>query len=165
MEWVGLKTGKSWPHCHTIVLPKSLYSLNTILDSIRDYFRKTWIYSTTCTYQSIRLWYMDNERATSHYIIQCWRRSMSPNGVTRPRWVNVLWGVGWGLGGWGGGWGWGWGGGGWGGGGWGGGGGGGVGGGVGGGGWGGGGVGGCGGVGGGGEMAKFVQRKEVWNYI
>ena len=27
-------------------------------------------------------------QATSHYLIQCWPRSMSPNGVTRPQWVN-----------------------------------------------------------------------------
>ena len=28
-------------------------------------------------------------QATSHYLSQCWPRSMSPYGVTRPRWVNV----------------------------------------------------------------------------
>ena len=28
-------------------------------------------------------------QATSHYLSQCWPRSMSPNGVTRPQWVNV----------------------------------------------------------------------------
>ena len=27
-------------------------------------------------------------QATSHYLNQCWPRSMSPNGVTRPQWVN-----------------------------------------------------------------------------
>ena len=27
-------------------------------------------------------------QATSHYLNQCWHRSMSPNGVTRPQWVN-----------------------------------------------------------------------------
>ena len=27
-------------------------------------------------------------RATSHYLIQYWPRSMSPHGVTRPQWVN-----------------------------------------------------------------------------
>ena len=27
-------------------------------------------------------------QATSHYPSQCWPRSMSPNGVTRPQWVN-----------------------------------------------------------------------------
>ena len=27
-------------------------------------------------------------QATSHYLSQCWPRSMSPNGVTRPQWVN-----------------------------------------------------------------------------
>ena len=25
--------------------------------------------------------------ATSHYLSQCWPRSMSPNGITRPQWV------------------------------------------------------------------------------
>ena len=25
---------------------------------------------------------------TSHYLSQCWSRSMSPNGVTRPQWVD-----------------------------------------------------------------------------
>ena len=29
-------------------------------------------------------------QATSHYLNQCWPRSVSPCGVTRPRWVNVL---------------------------------------------------------------------------
>ena len=28
-------------------------------------------------------------RATSHYLSQCWPRSMSPNGVTRPQWVKI----------------------------------------------------------------------------
>ena len=27
-------------------------------------------------------------QATSHYLSQCWPRSMSPNGVTRPQWVK-----------------------------------------------------------------------------
>ena len=27
-------------------------------------------------------------QASSHYLSQCWPRSMSPNGVTRPQWVN-----------------------------------------------------------------------------
>ena len=27
-------------------------------------------------------------QATSHYLSQCWPRSLSPYGVTRPRWVN-----------------------------------------------------------------------------
>ena len=29
-------------------------------------------------------------QATSHYLGQCWPRSMSPFGVTRPQWVNIL---------------------------------------------------------------------------
>ena len=29
-------------------------------------------------------------QATSHYLSQCWPRSMSPYGVTRPQWVNSL---------------------------------------------------------------------------
>ena len=28
-------------------------------------------------------------QATSHYLNQCWPRSMSPSGVTRPQWVNM----------------------------------------------------------------------------
>ena len=28
-------------------------------------------------------------QATSHHLSQCWPRSMSPNGVTRPQWVMV----------------------------------------------------------------------------
>ena len=28
-------------------------------------------------------------QATSHYLSQCWPRSMLPNDVTRPQWVNV----------------------------------------------------------------------------
>ena len=27
-------------------------------------------------------------QATSHYLSQCWPRSLSPNGVTRPQWVK-----------------------------------------------------------------------------
>ena len=30
-------------------------------------------------------------QTTSHYLSQCWPRSMPPNGVTRPQWVNSLW--------------------------------------------------------------------------
>ena len=30
-------------------------------------------------------------QATSHYLSQCWPRSMSPNGVTRPQWVKHQW--------------------------------------------------------------------------
>ena len=29
-------------------------------------------------------------QATSHYLSQCWPRSLSPHGVTRPQWVNIL---------------------------------------------------------------------------
>ena len=29
-------------------------------------------------------------QATSHYLSQCWPRAMSPNGVTRPQWVNWI---------------------------------------------------------------------------
>ena len=29
-------------------------------------------------------------QATSHYLSQCWPKSMSPNGITRPQWVNTL---------------------------------------------------------------------------
>ena len=27
-------------------------------------------------------------QATSHYLSQCWPRSMTPSGITRPQWVN-----------------------------------------------------------------------------
>ena len=29
-------------------------------------------------------------QATGHYLSQCWHRSLSPYGVTRPQWVNLL---------------------------------------------------------------------------
>ena len=29
-------------------------------------------------------------QATSHHLNQCWPRSMSPNGVARPQWVNAI---------------------------------------------------------------------------
>ena len=29
-------------------------------------------------------------QATSHYLSQCWSRSMSPYGITRPQWVKVM---------------------------------------------------------------------------
>ena len=29
-------------------------------------------------------------QATSHYLSQCWPRSLSPYGVIRPQWVNLL---------------------------------------------------------------------------
>ena len=29
-------------------------------------------------------------QATSHYLSQCWPRSISPHGLTRPQWVNSL---------------------------------------------------------------------------
>ena len=28
-------------------------------------------------------------QATSHYLSQCWPRSLSPYGITRPQWVNI----------------------------------------------------------------------------
>ena len=28
-------------------------------------------------------------QATSHYLSQCWPRSMSPNGITRPQWIKI----------------------------------------------------------------------------
>ena len=30
-------------------------------------------------------------QATTHYLIQCWPRSISPYGITGPQWVNVIW--------------------------------------------------------------------------
>ena len=30
-------------------------------------------------------------QATSHYLSQCWPRSLSPYDITRPQWVNPLW--------------------------------------------------------------------------
>ena len=30
-------------------------------------------------------------QATSHYLSQCWPRSMSPHGITRPQWVKSYW--------------------------------------------------------------------------
>ena len=29
-------------------------------------------------------------QATSHYLIQCWPRSISPYGVARPQWIKIL---------------------------------------------------------------------------
>ena len=29
-------------------------------------------------------------QATSHYLSQCWTRSLSPNGITRPQWDNPV---------------------------------------------------------------------------
>ena len=37
------------------------------------------------TLVQIMAWY---RQATSHYLSQCWPRSMPPNGVTRPQWVK-----------------------------------------------------------------------------
>ena len=36
-------------------------------------------------------------QATSHYLSQCWPRSLPPHGVTRSQWVNVLAAVKWGC--------------------------------------------------------------------
>ena len=33
-------------------------------------------------------WWLGAEQATSHCLSQCWPRSLSPYGVTRPQWVN-----------------------------------------------------------------------------
>ena len=30
-------------------------------------------------------------QATSHYLSQCWPRSLSPYGIPRPQWVNLKW--------------------------------------------------------------------------
>ena len=32
-------------------------------------------------------------QATSHYLSQCWPRSLSPYGVIRPQWVNLLYSI------------------------------------------------------------------------
>ena len=32
-------------------------------------------------------------QATSHYLNQCWPRSLPPNGVTRPQWVKTNWAI------------------------------------------------------------------------
>ena len=32
-------------------------------------------------------------QATSHYLSQCWPRSLSPYGITRPQWMLIWWGV------------------------------------------------------------------------
>ena len=37
------------------------------------------------TLVQVMAWY---RQATSHYLSQCWPRSLSPYGVTRPQWVN-----------------------------------------------------------------------------
>ena len=37
------------------------------------------------TLVQVRAWC---RQATSHYLSQCWPRSMSPNGITRPHWVK-----------------------------------------------------------------------------
>ena len=34
----------------------------------------------------VTAWY---RQATSHYLSQCWSRSLSPYGITRPQWVNT----------------------------------------------------------------------------
>ena len=39
------------------------------------------------TLVQVMAWY---RQATSHYLSQCWPRSMSPNGVTRRQWVNSV---------------------------------------------------------------------------
>ena len=38
------------------------------------------------TLVQVMAWY---HQAPSHYLSQCWPRSLSPYGVTRPHWVNV----------------------------------------------------------------------------
>ena len=40
------------------------------------------------TLVQVRAWY---HQATSHYLSQCWPRSLSRYGVTRPQWGNSLW--------------------------------------------------------------------------
>ena len=49
-----------------------------------------WILQNSCD-QSIWVQLMAwCRRATSHYLSQCWPRSMSPHDVTRPQWIEVL---------------------------------------------------------------------------
>ena len=40
------------------------------------------------TLVQVMAWYHE---ATSHYLSQCWLRSMSPYGITRPPWVKKIW--------------------------------------------------------------------------
>ena len=41
------------------------------------------------TWVQVKAWC---RQATSHYLSQCWPRSMLSFGVTRPQWVNQTWG-------------------------------------------------------------------------
>ena len=86
-------------HCHRIIRPffKRAYKNK----SLKIWFQMINFVNTSCAFlwnctgmeannldlalvQVMAWWY----QATSHYLRQCCYRSMSPNGVTKPQWLN-----------------------------------------------------------------------------
>ena len=76
------KSPHSWPkhHYSRQLMHYSLYhnGLRWLLQDLTD---------DKSTLVQVMAWC---RQAPSHYLSQCWLRSMSPHGVTLPQWVNVL---------------------------------------------------------------------------
>ena len=95
----GQTDGRTDGHCHSIIRPffKRAYKNK----SLKIWFQMINFVSTSCAFlwnctgmeannldsalvQVMAWWY----QAPSHYLRQCCYRSMSPNGVTKPQWLN-----------------------------------------------------------------------------
>ena len=71
---------------------KSIFKLNLLIGTFQASFDKVprWMIpdlTDKSTLGQVMAWC---HQATSHYLSQCWPRSMSPYGVIRPQWVNIL---------------------------------------------------------------------------
>ena len=61
-----------------------IYSLD-VMDEISSKYGLRGLIDDTSTLFQLIAWC---RQATSHYLSQCWPRSSTPYGVTRPQWVN-----------------------------------------------------------------------------
>ena len=71
-----------------------LFSSWTINSSSHDRCIKIWFWMTILASISDFQWWLTINstlvQVTSHYLNQCWPRSMLSNGITRPKWVNAM---------------------------------------------------------------------------
>ena len=83
-----------WRYTYLLVLIFMLWHKETQINPQR----KRW-YEITLRWMPLDLTYDEStlvqvmawcRQATSHYLSQCWPKSMPPNGITRPQWVKPL---------------------------------------------------------------------------
>ena len=83
----SLAAGRSWCDFKNVIF--NLAVLIGIFKSSHDNVLRWMLHYLTddkSTLVQVMAWC---RQATSHYLSQCWPRSMAPYGITRPHWVNV----------------------------------------------------------------------------